>query len=72
MASHQHAAALWTHFHIALTSRTVTTALTRYTGDTFGLRTADEAGKNSFESFKGQHIRFTEAELNGWLDKYFV
>ena len=31
-----------------------------------------DAGKNYFESFKGEHIRFTEAELYGWLDKYFV
>jgi len=43
-----------------------------YTGDTFGLKTADEAGKNAFESFAGNHIRFTMAELNGWLDKYFA
>jgi len=43
-----------------------------YTGDTFGLKTADEAGKNFFEQFAGQHIRFTETELYGWLDKYFV
>jgi hypothetical protein len=25
-----------------------------------------------FESFKGQHIQFTTAELEGWLDKYFM
>jgi len=43
-----------------------------YTKDAFGLRTADAAGKNFFEEFKGQHIRFTTAELNGWLDKYFT
>jgi palmitoyl-protein thioesterase len=42
-----------------------------YKEDTFGLRTADEAGKNHFESFKGQHIRMTEEELFGWFDKYF-
>ena len=42
-----------------------------YTKDSFGLRTADEAGKNHFESFKGNHIRFTMPELQGWLDKYF-
>jgi len=42
-----------------------------YKEDTFGLRTADEAGKNHFESFDGQHIRFTETELMGWLSKYF-
>jgi hypothetical protein len=50
----------------------LTPQTTWYTGDTFGLKTADDAGKNFFESFAGQHIRFTEPELFGWLDKYFV
>ena len=40
--------------------------------DTFGLRTADAAGKNAFETFDGDHIRFTEAELEKWLDAYFT
>lgn len=43
-----------------------------YTQDLFGLKTADDAGKNHFESFKGEHIRFTEEELFGWLKKYFA
>ena len=43
-----------------------------YTQDTFGLRTADAAGKNAFETFDGDHIRFTEAELEKWLDAYFT
>merc|ERR1711907_417392 len=42
-----------------------------YKEDTFGLATADAQGKNFFESFKGEHIRFTETELFGWLAKYF-
>ncbi len=42
-----------------------------YLEDPFGLRTADLAGKNNFEQFEGQHIRFTMEELDGWLDKYF-
>eukprot|EP00316_Scyphosphaera_apsteinii_P024616 CAMPEP_0119315410 /NCGR_PEP_ID=MMETSP1333-20130426/35745_1 /TAXON_ID=418940 /ORGANISM="Scyphosphaera apsteinii, Strain RCC1455" /LENGTH=331 /DNA_ID=CAMNT_0007320761 /DNA_START=108 /DNA_END=1103 /DNA_ORIENTATION=- len=42
-----------------------------YKGDTFGLRTADEAGKNAFETFHGEHIQFTEKDLKGWLLKYF-
>jgi palmitoyl-protein thioesterase len=29
-----------------------------YQDDLFGLRTADEAGKNNFESFEGDHLRF--------------
>ena len=43
-----------------------------YTDDTFGLRTADAAGKNAFETFDGDHIRFTESELEKWLDAYFT
>ena len=43
-----------------------------YMEDTFGLRTADAAGKNAFETFDGDHIRFTEAELEKWLDAYFT
>ena len=59
----------------------------RYKEDLFGLKTADDAGKNFFESFNGnvrthtctrmrariqmQHIRMTKAELFAWLDKYF-
>jgi palmitoyl-protein thioesterase len=43
-----------------------------YQSDSFGLRTADEAGKNNFESFEGNHIAFTEEELMGWLEKYFM
>ena len=41
------------------------------TQDTFGLRTADAAGKNAFETFDGDHIH-TEAELEKWLDAYFT
>ena len=36
-----------------------------YLEDPFGLRTADEAGKNAFEEFQGEHIRFTMDELDG-------
>lgn len=43
-----------------------------YKEDTFGLRTADEAGKNNWESFDGEHIQFTQAELMEWLEKYFM
>lgn len=43
-----------------------------YTEDTFGLASADKAGKNNWESFVGDHIDFTEDELNGWLEKYFM
>lgn len=42
-----------------------------YTKDSFGLRGAEQAGKNSFESFEGEHIRFSNADLLRWLEKYF-
>merc|ERR1711865_23324 len=42
-----------------------------YLKDSFGLRTADQQGKNHFESFNGQHIRMTDAELFSWISKYF-
>jgi len=42
-----------------------------YREDLFGLRTADEAGKNHFESFQGNHLGFTTAEFLGWIDEYF-
>eukprot|EP00656_Telonema_subtile_P058605 TRINITY_DN9978_c0_g1_i2.p1 TRINITY_DN9978_c0_g1~~TRINITY_DN9978_c0_g1_i2.p1 ORF type:complete len:237 (+),score=62.53 TRINITY_DN9978_c0_g1_i2:156-866(+) len=42
-----------------------------YKDDLFGLRTADQAGKVFFESFRGEHIRMTQTELFGWLDKHF-
>ena len=42
-----------------------------YLKDTFGLKSADEEGKMFFESFNGQHIRMTDAQLFGWISKYF-
>lgn len=44
---------------------------TWYKEDLFGLKTADEAGKNNFESFDGNHLDFSTAELVYWLDTYF-
>ena len=41
-----------------------------YKADSFGLRTADEAGKIFFESTPGNHLQFTETELFGGVDKY--
>lgn len=43
-----------------------------YKEDLFGLKTADEAGKISFESTPGDHLEFTDAELYGWIQKYFI
>ena len=41
-----------------------------YKEDTFGLRTADEAGKVLFNSTDGNHLDFTTEQLFGWLDLY--
>jgi len=43
-----------------------------YKKDLFGLKTADQAGKIFFNSTTGDHLQFTEAELFGWVDKYFL
>lgn len=43
-----------------------------YQQDLFGLKTADEAGKIYFESTPGDHLQFTDAELYGWVQKYFI
>ena len=44
---------------------------TWWTTDSFGLASAGKMNKHNFESFNGDHIRFTDAELMAWLDKYF-
>ena len=41
-----------------------------YKEDTFGLKTADEAGKILFNSTEGNHLEFSDEELFGWLDLY--
>jgi palmitoyl-protein thioesterase len=41
-----------------------------YQKDLFGLRTADEAGKNHFESFDGDHLQFSMSDFEGWVTKY--
>jgi palmitoyl-protein thioesterase len=43
-----------------------------YQDDLFGLRTADEAGKNFFESFPGDHLQFEMEDLHRWITKYFT
>ena len=43
-----------------------------YIKDTFGLRTADEAGKITFNSTVGNHLDFSTDELFGWLDLYLL
>eukprot|EP00929_Paragymnodinium_shiwhaense_P111116 TRINITY_DN7872_c0_g1_i1.p2 TRINITY_DN7872_c0_g1~~TRINITY_DN7872_c0_g1_i1.p2 ORF type:complete len:358 (-),score=85.77 TRINITY_DN7872_c0_g1_i1:211-1284(-) len=43
-----------------------------YKSDKFGLKTADEAGKISFETTPGDHLQFTDEQLYGWVEKYFL
>lgn len=43
-----------------------------YKSDSFGLKTADEAGKINFETTAGNHLQFTETELFGWIAKYWT
>lgn len=40
--------------------------------DLFGLRTAEEAGKNHYESFDGDHLQFDWDDFDGWVQKYFM
>lgn len=41
-----------------------------YKQDLFGLRTAQEAGKNFFESFEGDHLRFSYDDFDRWVTTY--
>jgi len=43
-----------------------------YAQDLFGIKSADAAGKISFESTPGDHLQFTDAQLYDWVDKYFL
>lgn len=44
---------------------------TWYKEDLFGLRSAEEAGKNVFESFEGDHLQFSMDDLQRWVTTYF-
>lgn len=41
-----------------------------YLQDLFGLRTAEEAGKNAYESFEGDHLQFSEEDFDRWINTY--
>eukprot|EP00536_Pseudo-nitzschia_multiseries_P004107 jgi/Psemu1/237320/estExt_Genewise1.C_670018 len=41
-----------------------------YQKDLFGLKTAQEAGKNVFETFEGDHLRFTMEDFDRWVVSY--
>jgi len=38
-----------------------------YQKDLFGLKTAQEAGKNVFETFEGDHLQFTMEDFDRWI-----
>ena len=40
--------------------------------DLFGLRTAEEKGKNFYESFEGDHLQFKMHDFESWVKKYFL
>jgi palmitoyl-protein thioesterase len=41
-----------------------------YQKDLFGLKTAQEAGKNYFESFEGDHLQFSMEDFDRWVTTY--
>jgi palmitoyl-protein thioesterase len=43
-----------------------------YTQDSFGLKTAEEAGKNHYISFDGDHLQFTMDEYTDWVKTYLA
>jgi len=43
-----------------------------YTRDLFGLKTAEEAGKNVYESFDGDHLQFTDDMFKQWVTNYLT
>jgi palmitoyl-protein thioesterase len=43
-----------------------------YKQNLFGLKDVDAAGKIHFETTSGDHLQFTNTELYGWVDKYFL
>lgn len=64
----------WGEFPQGTFNKTVET-LTQtpfYIHDLFGLKTVDQAKKFAFETTPGEHLQFTQKELTGWLDKYFI
>jgi palmitoyl-protein thioesterase len=43
-----------------------------YQKDLFGLKTAQEAGKNAFETFDGDHLQFTMEDFHKWVETYLA
>jgi len=63
----------WGHFKDGSHTEILTMKETEwYKKDLFGLRTADLDGRIIFETTPGNHLKFTEEELFGWIDKYIL
>mmetsp|Transcript_1661 Transcript_1661/g.2914 ORF Transcript_1661/g.2914 Transcript_1661/m.2914 type:complete len:443 (-) Transcript_1661:959-2287(-) len=43
-----------------------------YQKDLFGLKTAQEAGKNYFEQFVGDHLQFSMEDFDRWITTYLM
>jgi len=43
-----------------------------YKKDLFGLKTAETAGKNHYESFVGDHLAFSEEDYDRWVTTYLT
>lgn len=43
-----------------------------YQQDLFGLKTAQEAGKNFFETFEGDHLQFSMEDFDRWIHTYIA
>lgn len=43
-----------------------------YQKDLFGLKTAQEAGKNYFETFEGDHLQFSMEDFDRWIHTYIA
>lgn len=43
-----------------------------YKKDLFGLKTAQEAGKNHFEEFEGDHLQFKMEDFDRWVHTYLA
>jgi len=43
-----------------------------YESDSFGLKSADVAGKHHFEQFDGDHLQFSMDDFDSWVQTYLV